>query len=77
LLSIVTNGTRFEKELCAALAATGIDTIDSPVSGRRFGARKVLWRDGPGTPKAVAGVRNLHEVSARYSRGSRPVQRRI
>jgi len=63
LVDLSTTGSAVEKELAAALAARGIDLIDSPVSGGASGADKgTLAVMAAGKPSSIAAVRSALEV---------------
>jgi len=62
-VDLSTTGSNVEKEVAKALAARGIATVDSPVSGGASGAVKgTLAVMVAGKPKAVATVRGALEV---------------
>ncbi len=62
-VDLSTTGSIVEKEIARALAARRIDTVDAPISGGAAGAAKgTLAVMVAGTPRAVAGVRDLLDV---------------
>jgi len=62
-VDLSTTGSSVEKEVAKALAARGIATVDSPVSGGASGAVKgTLAVMVAGKPKAVAAVRGALDV---------------
>ena len=62
-VDLSTTGPRVEKEIARALAARRIATVDAPVSGGATGAANgTLAVMVGGTPRAVAGVRELLDV---------------
>ena len=63
LVDLSTTGTHVEKEIAKALSARRIDMVDAPVSGGAEGAAKgTLAVMVAGSPRAVAGVRELLDV---------------
>jgi len=63
LVDLSTTGCVVEKELAKALAARGIDTVDSPVSGGASGAAKgTLAVMVAGKPASIAAVRGALDV---------------
>ncbi len=62
-VDLSTTGSIVEKEIAQALAVRRIDTVDAPISGGAAGAAKgTLAVMVAGTPRAVAGVRDLLDV---------------
>ena len=62
-VDLSTTGTQVEKEIAKALSARRIETVDAPISGGAEGAAKgTLAVMAAGSPRAVAGVRELLDV---------------
>ena len=76
LVDLSTTGSAIEKEIAKALAARGIDVVDSPVSGGASGADKgTLAVIVAGKPQAVAAVRDaLHIIGKVFVVGKQPGQ---
>ncbi len=63
LVDLSTTGSAVEKEIARALAAKGIETVDSPVSGGATGADKgTLAVMAAGKTTSIAAVRSALEV---------------
>ena len=76
LVDLSTTGSAIEKEIAKALAARGIDVVDSPVSGGASGADKgTLAVIVAGKPQAVAAVRDALHISGKvFVVGKQPGQ---
>jgi len=62
-VDLSTTGSIVEKEIAKALAARRIETVDAPISGGATGAAKgTLAVMVAGSPRAVAGVRDVLDV---------------
>ena len=79
LVDLSTTGSVVEKEIATALAARGIDTVDSPVSGGASGADKgTLAVMVAGKPRSIAAVRGALEVIGKvFVVGKQPGQAQL
>ena len=79
LVDLSTTGSKVEKEIAKALAARGIDTVDSPVSGGASGAAKgTLAVMVAGKPRAITTVRAALEVIGKvFVVGKQPGQAQL
>ena len=78
-VDLSTTGSIVEKEIARALAARGIDTVDSPVSGGASGAAKgTLAVMVAGKPRAIATVRGALDVIGKvFVVGKQPGQAQL
>jgi 2-hydroxy-3-oxopropionate reductase len=79
LVDLSTTGSVVEKEIARALAARGIDTVDSPVSGGASGASKgTLAVMVAGKPRSIAAVRGALDVFGKvFIVGKQPGQAQL
>ena len=79
LVDLSTTGSVVEKAIAKALAARGIDTVDSPVSGGASGAAQgTLAVMVAGKPRSIAAVRSALEVIGKvFVVGKQPGQAQL
>jgi 3-hydroxyisobutyrate dehydrogenase-like beta-hydroxyacid dehydrogenase len=79
LVDLSTTGSAVEKEIGDALAARGIDLVDSPVSGGASGADKgTLAVMVAGKPRAISAVRPaLNVIGKVFIAGNKPGQAQL
>ena len=79
LVDLSTTGSVVEREIAKVLAARGIDTVDSPVSGGASGAAKgTLAVMVAGKPRSIAAVRGALDVIGKvFVVGKQPGQAQL